>query len=60
MGRDQFGVTGLIPQRLHLQAQVVVVSLGWCHNEGECANLCAPDQCVFVARGVEVSVLFCL
>jgi len=41
MGRERFGVTGLIPQRLQIQAQVALASLGWCHKEWECANLWA-------------------
>jgi len=58
MGRDQFGVTGLIPQILRLQAQVVVASIGCCHNEGECTNLCAPRSVCFCSQsGGGVSII---
>jgi len=58
MSRDRFGVTGLISQRLQLQTQVAVASLGWCHKEGECAKLCARRSVCFCSQsGGGVSIL---
>jgi len=32
------GIAGLIPQSLHLQAQVTLASLGWLHKSWECTK----------------------
>jgi hypothetical protein len=58
-------IPGLIPQRLQLQAQETLASLGWFHRWGECAESYARsrmrvDQCISAVRAVEVPVFVCL
>ena len=55
----QFGVAGLIPHVLKVQAKVTLSRLGSYHKSGEWAKLCV-DQCVCAFRAMEVPELVCL
>jgi len=43
-------IAGLIPQILHLQTQVTLASLSWCHKSGECTNWCARRSVCFCSQ----------
>jgi hypothetical protein len=48
-------IPGLIPQRLQLQAQVTLASLGWCHRWGECAKSHAHRSVCFCRASAYVA-----
>jgi len=44
---EAVSISGLITQNLHLQAQITLASLSWCHKSGQCANSCARRSVCF-------------